>query len=498
MFTNYFERNYISRAKFIALVIALIASSSVSSVAQPEIPQSFASVAKVVEPAVVSIDTKSRIAQPVARATPSPGTEEDVLEFLRRQMQQRPVYGVGSGFIVDKRGFILTNAHVVQNAARITVKVDSGEEFVAKVIGTDDETDIAVLKIDARRDLPFLKFGDSDKVEVGDWVLAIGSPFGLAKSVTAGIISQKQRETPYASAFQRFIQTDAAVNRGNSGGPLVNKDGEVIGVNSQIATSTGDYNGVSFALPSREAEYVYNQILKNGKVRRGYLGVLLESVKAEYAAVYGLKAAAGAIITDVRDKNGPAATAGMQSGDVITEVNGQSVLNAQDLISKVAATSPDQTITVGYLREVGAKMESRTATIKLGERPGSRVADDTDDRRTLPVDGSKPEQKPFGLTLVDFTPALAASAKLEGQKGVLIKEINPVSFIADVRNSQGGIALGEGDLIQKINRVSVADVRTFTDIVAKLKVGDPVVLHVINYNPATASPQLKIVQFTIK
>lgn len=466
--------------------------------AQPDkLAKSFAEIAKKVEPAVVSIDTKSRVSQPTARATPSPGTDDDVLEFLRRQVQQRPVYGVGSGFIVDRRGYILTNAHVVQSAARITVKIDSGEEFAATVLGSDDETDIAVLKIEARRDLPFLKFGDSEKTEVGDWVLAIGSPFGLAKSVTAGIISQKQRETPYSTSFQRFIQTDAAVNRGNSGGPLVNLDGDVIGVNSQIATSTGDFNGVSFALPSREADYVYNQILKNGKVRRGYLGVLLDSVKAEYAAVYGLKSAAGAIITDIRDAKGPAATAGMQSGDVIIDVNGQPIANAADLISKVAATSPDQTVTLSYLREIGAKMEQRSATVKLGERPG-RATDSDEDRRPLLVDGAKPEQKPFGLTLVEFTPALAATAKLDGQKGVLIKEINPVSFIADVRNSQGGIALGEGDLIQRINRVSVSDVKVFTDIVAKLRVGDAVVLHVLNYNPATGSAQLKIVQFTVR
>ncbi len=465
---------------------------------QPDkLAKSFAEIAKKVEPAVVSIDTKSRVSQPVARATPSPGTDDEVMEFLRKQMQQRPVYGVGSGFIVDKKGYILTNAHVVQGAARITVKIDSGEEFAATVLGSDDETDIAVLKIDARRDLPSLQFGDSEKAEVGDWVLAIGSPFGLAKSVTAGIISQKQRETPYSTSFQRFIQTDAAVNRGNSGGPLVNLDGDVVGVNSQIATSTGDFNGVSFALPSREAEYVYNQIVKSGKVRRGYLGVLLDSVKAEYAAVYGLKSAAGAIITDIRDRNGPAATAGMQPGDVITDVNGQPVQNAADLISRVAATSPDQTITLNYLREVGTRMEQKTAAVKLGERPG-RVADNDDDRRTLPVDGAKPEQKPFGLTLVEFTPVLAATAKLEGQKGVLIKEINPVSFIADVKNSQGGIALGEGDLIQKINRVSVTDVKAFSDIVAKLKIGDAVVLHVLNYNPATGGAQLKIVQFTVR
>ena len=274
--------------------------------AQPEKAlKSFAEIAKKVEPAVVSIDSKSKIAQPVAKGTPAPGDSDDIMDFFRRQLPQRPVYAVGSGFIVDKSGYILTNQHVIDDAARITVKLDSGEEFTARVVGADDETDLAVLKIDAGRDLPFLKFGDSDKAEVGDWVLAIGSPFGLAKTVTAGIISQTHRETPYATAFQRFIQTDAAINRGNSGGPLVNMDGDVIGINSQIATSTGDYNGVGFALPAHEASYVFEQIVKNGKVRRGYLGANLESIKTEYAKVYGLKDAKGAIITDIRDKQEP-------------------------------------------------------------------------------------------------------------------------------------------------------------------------------------------------
>ena len=200
----------------------------------------------------------------------------------------------------------MTNFHVVDDSSKITVSLPSGEEYIAKIIGTDEETDLAVLKIEAGRDLPFIKFGNSDKARVGDWVLAIGSPFGLTKTVTAGIISQTNRETPSGNAFQRFIQTDAAINRGNSGGPLVNMKGEVIGVNSQIATSTGDYNGIGFALPSNEASNVYKQILQNGKVRRGYLGVLLDSVKTEFAKVYDLPEAKGAIITEVRKKGAAA------------------------------------------------------------------------------------------------------------------------------------------------------------------------------------------------
>ena len=239
-----------------------------STITTPEkLSAYFAEVAKIVEPAVVSIDTKGKVPEVATKGEPAPGDADDIMDFFRRQLPRRAAQSVGSGFIVDKRGYILTNAHVVEDAVRINVKLDSGEEYVAKVIGTDEETDLAVLKIDAGKDLPFVKLGDSAKSRVGDWVLALGSPFGLTRTVTAGIISQVKRETQATTPIQKFIQTDAAINRGNSGGPLVNMDGEVIGVNSQIATSTGDYNGIGFALPSAEAASVYDQILKTGKIR---------------------------------------------------------------------------------------------------------------------------------------------------------------------------------------------------------------------------------------
>ncbi|MEP6788050.1 MAG: Do family serine endopeptidase [Acidobacteriota bacterium] len=488
------------RSVMLANAFILLGIFGATLSAQPEkVAKTFTDIAKKVEPAVVSIDTKGKTPQVAAKESVPPSDGSDIMEFLRKQMQQRPVHSVGSGFIVDKTGYIVTNAHVIEDAARITVKLDSGEEFNARVIGSDDQTDLAILKIDAPRDLAFVKFGDSDKAEVGDWVLAIGSPFGLTKTVTAGIISQTRRETPYATAFQRFIQTDAAINRGNSGGPLVNLDGEVIGINSQIATSTGDYNGIGFALPSRDAENVYGQIVKSGKVRRGYLGVVLDSVKTEFASVYGLKDAKGAIVTDIRDKQGPAATAGLQVGDVVVEFNGKPVDSAQDLIAKVAATSPEQTVTVGYLRESGTNFDPKTATIRLSERPTARNPDDDkSERRVLPIDGAKVVAKPFGLTLSELNPVLTEKYKTGTQKGLIVKDINPASFIADVKDSFGADALGEGDLIQKINRVSVTDLKTFNETVSKLKVGDAVVLNVLTYNPQTASLQLKIVQFTVK
>jgi serine protease Do len=482
------------------IVISVLGAAPQVLFAQPEkISKSFAEIAKRVGPAVVSIDAKSRMSQPVVKGTPAPGDSDDIMEFFRRQMPSRPVYAVGSGFIVDKGGYIVTNAHVIENAARITIKLDNGEEYEARLVGSDDLTDLAVLKIEAGKELPSVKLGDSDKAEVGDWVLAIGSPFGLNKTVTAGIISQTRRETPYASAFQKFIQTDAAINRGNSGGPLVNMDGEVIGINSQIATSTGDYNGVGFALPSDEAANVYEQIVKNGKVRRGYLGAYLDSVKGEFARVYGMTQPGGAIVVEIRDKNGPAALAGLQAGDVLLAFNGQPLADAQDLIAKVAGSGPDRSVTLDYLRENGANVEHRSAMLKLAERPADeRVAPDDPDRRKLPVDPPADDQKPFGLTLSPLTPTLAATYKLAGVKGLLVKEVNPASFIADVKNSFGFGALGEGDLIQRINRVEVTDLKTFSQIVSKLKVGDPVVLHVVSFNPARGEPQLKIVQFTVK
>jgi serine protease Do len=497
MIRNYQKRS--NRRSISVFGLAVILLTCVGIHAQPEkLSKSFAQITKRVEPAVVSIDTKGPAPAAVPGQKPSPSESDDVMDFLRRQMQQRPVRAVGSGFVVDKDGYIMTNAHVIAGALRIVVKLDSGEEFPARVVGTDEETDLAVLKIDPKRELPSVRFADSDKAEVGDWVLALGSPFGLAKTVTAGIISQTQRETPYASAFQRFIQTDAAINRGNSGGPLVNMDGEVVGVNSQIATSTGDYNGVGFALPSREAEFVFKQIVANGKVRRGFLGVLLDSVKAEYAAVYGLKDARGAIVTDVRDKQGPAGRAGLQAGDIVVEFDNQPIGSAQDLIARVAATSPDQNVTFTFLRETGNEMVRRSVTTKLGERPVRNIADDENaNKRVLPVNG-KVDLKPFGLTLVEMTPTMAASYKLDGQKALIVKEINPAGVIADIKTANGTDAVIEGDLIKRINRVNVTDLPSFNAAAAKLKVGDPVVLHVLAYNPANKATQLKIVQFTVR
>src|SRR6202163_1692669 len=260
---------------------------------------SFVEIASRVEPSVVNIDTM-QVSPDLAEGDNEDKpdrTQNNPLDMFRRQQVPRPTRGVGSGFIIDPKGYILTNNHVIDGASRITIGLQTGERFRGKVIGIDKETDLAIIKVDAPRDLPVMKFGDSNSAQVGDWVLAIGSPFGLDQTVTAGIISKKERDSQAFSSFQRFLQTDAAINRGNSGGPLVNMHGEAIGVNSQIATLTGDYNGIGFALPSNEAKFVCEQLLSSGKVKRGYLGVTLESVHGEFASVYRLPDTKGAIVS---------------------------------------------------------------------------------------------------------------------------------------------------------------------------------------------------------
>src|SRR5215510_3058847 len=362
-----------------------------TTVAQPEmqiarapeaLSASFAEIARRVEPAVVNIETT----QPTIEVSEKDDDKDDqdsnnLLDMFRRR-PRTPTRGVGSGFIVNPKGYILTNYHVIQDAARIIVGLQSGEKYRGNVVGFDPETDVAVIKIDSTKDLPTVTLGDSNAAQVGDWVLAMGSPFGLDQTVTAGIISKKERESPYFNIFQRFLQTDAAINRGNSGGPLVNMRGEVIGMNSQIATSTGDYNGIGFALPSNETSFVYKQLIAQGKVKRGYLGITLESVHDEFAKVYGLPEAKGAVVTFVASVEGgeptPAAAAGIVANDIIVEFENASIANAQDLIQRVASTPVGQQVTITLLRDVNGKLEKKTAGVVLGERPASVAAREWD------------------------------------------------------------------------------------------------------------------------
>ena len=478
-----------------------VAQGEVQIARAPEaLSASFSEIAKRVEPAVVNIETLQAAAEIEGNdedqkddSTPNP-----LLDLMRRQ--RRPLHGVGSGFIVDAKGYILTNQHVIEGATRITVGLLSGEKFRGKVVGVDEETDVAVIKIEPGRDLPTVKLGDSNATQVGDWVLAIGSPFGLDQTVTAGIISKKERETPSNSSFQRFLQTDAAINRGNSGGPLVNMRGEVIGMNSQIATSTGDYNGIGFALPATETSFVYKQIVDAGRVRRGYLGTTLDSVKEEFAKVYGLPEAKGAIIMDVqpaRDgQETPAAKAGLQSGDIITEFNGQPVGNAQDLIMKVAGSGVGQSVSFAFLRDAEGKLEKHAVNVVLAERPVSQPAGATGDPSKGKDSAPKVGVLKLGLTLAELTPQLTTDKHLTGVRGLYLKELDPNGVAADVRSAQGQPALVEGDVITRINRLPVTTLADFQRVLSGLKPGDPVVLNVSRYESRLRRVVQQIVQFT--
>ena len=476
---------------------AVAQDGSQSAARAPEaLSASFVEIASRVEPAVVNIDTmqvSSDIAESDNDDKPERNQSNPFYDMLRRP-QPRPTRGVGSGFIIDPKGYILTNNHVIDGATRITIGLLTGERFRGKVIGIDKETDLAIIKIDAPHDLPVMKFGDSNAAQVGDWVLAIGSPFGLDQTVTAGIISKKERDSQTFTSFQRFLQTDAAINRGNSGGPLVNMHGEAIGVNSQIATLTGDYNGIGFALPSNEAKFVCQQILSGGRVKRGFLGVSVEAVRAEFARVYRLPEVRGAIVADVPQETQPtpAMKAGLQTNDVIIEFNGQPVQDSNDLIAKVAATAVGQTATLAYLRDVDGKLERHTVSVTLAERQDLTAGD-------VEINGTKDKPETvktssgrIGLTLGELTPQLITEKHLTGVKGLYVKDVDPSGLAADVRPNE----IFAGEVVTRINRVPVATLADFQRVVESVKPGDAIVLNLTHFDRKFNRLAQRIVQFT--
>jgi serine protease Do len=402
--------------------------------------------------------------------------------------------------IVNTAGFILTNAHVVSSANKIRVKLSDGAETDAKVIGIDTQTDLAVIKIETNKPLRVARMGDSDKLTVGDWVLAIGSPFGLEQTVTAGIISAKDRVAESgATAFQQFLQTDAAINPGNSGGPLVNLAGEVIGINTQIATNTGTYSGICFALPSSTAVDVYNQLVIDGRVRRGFLGIRPQEITPQIARLNNIADGQGVVVLDLTSDTSPAATAGLQSGDVITSINAQKVKSARELIRRIASLPIGSLARVDYIRAG----ERRTANVKLEERK-----DETQTRpnsRPIPYDPRNPRRAPekpdepqdrgksksgLGINAKTLTPEMARVQGLDGAHGAFIVSIEPGS-IAD-ENS-----LTTDDLIVEVNNKAVAGQEDFVRITRELKSGDDVVIKVLRKERGPLR-RVWIVSFTMR
>lgn len=438
-----------------------------------ELSNAIGEMARRVEPSVVNITSDYGI-RPARSGRSRGGSEEDEEEdpgfdLFRRFFpntpfnlpQPRRLPGNGSGMIVDPNGYILTNNHVVDRADRIKVKLNGDpKEYEAKLVGVDRETDLAVIKIDADRKLPPVKIGNSDAVQVGDWAVAIGSPFGLEATVTAGIISAKGR--PGMEQFQRFIQTDAAINPGNSGGPLLNIRGEVIGVNTAIATSNGAYQGVGFALPINTAVRVYNEIIKTGRVNRGSIGVSLERTTPELLRVYG--AERGAFVNAV-EPGSPAEKAGLREQDIIVALNGKPVQSGDDLVERVASAPIGSEATLTIVRE-GKKQDVR---VTIGDRsqvwarnPRIRGVESEPEPQERPASGAK-----FGFYVRNLTQADREELGYEGPGALVITRVDPGSFAED-------IGLRPNDIIIAVNRRPIRTIEDIKQIQASLKPGDAV------------------------
>ena len=429
----------------------------------------FTDLVDQVGPSVVNIRTLEK----VASSDDSQGMDEDMLEFFRRfglpmpnvprrsprqspPGQEEQPRGVGSGFILTPDGYVMTNAHVVEGADEVIVTLTDKREFKAKIVGSDKRTDVAVVKIDAKS-LPAVKIGDVNKLKVGEWVMAIGSPFGLENSVTAGIVSAKQRDT---GDYLPFIQTDVAINPGNSGGPLINMRGEVVGINSQIYSRSGGFMGISFAIPVDEAIRVSDQLRATGKVTRGRIGVQIGPVTKEIAESIGLGKAQGALVSAVEPES-PAAKAGVEAGDVITKFDGKPIDKVSDLPRMVGNTKPGTHSTLSVLR----RGKNKDLNLVIAEVE----PDDAAAKAKAPGSGGKSSpqgtisNKPLGLTLGELTAAQKKELAIKG--GVKVVAATDAAARAGLR---------EGDVILQLANVEVTDLKSFEAAWAKADKAKPV------------------------
>ncbi|MCI0355844.1 MAG: Do family serine endopeptidase [Acidobacteria bacterium] len=450
--------------------------------APQQLSSAFSQVANQIEPSVVNINTESTIRPrqgPQRRRGVPRGDNDPFQDFFDRFFGPQqdgddsgPGSGgggirersLGSGVIVDPNGYILTNAHVVEGADRIRVQLPTDapgdQPHEAKVIGADRETDLAVIKVETKKPLQAAKLGNSDSMVVGDWVLAIGSPFGLQQTVTAGIVSAKGRNIIPRRQFQTFIQTDAAINPGNSGGPLVNMKGEVIGINTAIYTQSSGYQGVGFALPSNTVAKVYNELIgPEHKVTRGSIGVVFNATpNPSVARVYGV--GSGVIIADVTSA-GPAEKAGIKVGDTIVAVDGKPVQNGDELVAEISGRKPGTTTRLSYLRD-GKKGEAAVVIADRAKLFAGRLGDDDEDSG-----GSQPVEAKMGVTVRTLTDEMADRLGV-AKRGVIVQEVRNGSFAEDV-------GLARGMVILEVNRRPVNSEDEFRKVESELKSGQDVV-----------------------
>jgi len=435
-----------------------------------QLSSSFAAIVTRLEPAVVNISTAQLVERPRRRAPQRPQQQDPFRDFFDRffdmpEQGAQASRSLGSGFIVDKKGYILTNNHVIEQATKIQVKLQGDTTlYTAKVVGSDAETDLAVIKIDAKRDLAVAKLGNSESVRVGDWVLAFGSPFQLDSTVTAGIVSAKDRSGVTAQQFQRFIQTDAAINRGNSGGPLVNMAAEVIGINTAIFTATGGFQGVGFALPSNTAIGVYNQLVEFGKVTRGSIGITFDEERSQNPiTLHALGADYGMVVESVV-AGGPAERGGLKAGDVITKVNGNPVRSSSDLVDPIAQSPIGSTVRLTVVRE------RKTLELSVIVEDRTKIFPELAGRAATPQGEAVPAQ--LGLRVEDLTAQTAKQLGFESAAGAVVVEVEATSFGED-------IGFARGDLIAEVNGEAVRSAADYRRLVAQLKPGQNVVFRVM-------------------
>jgi serine protease Do len=446
-----------------------------------QLSNTFRQVAKQLEPSVVNVNSETGARQQPRRRSRRPNTpegEDPFQDFFDHffggqggdDVPMPPGGGreqsLGSGVIMNANGYIITNFHVVDGADRIRIKLKDEPPGIlhdAKVIGSDRETDLAVIKIDPPKDhtLTPARLGDSDNMEVGDWVLAIGSPFNLEETVTAGIVSAKGRNINPSRNFQSFLQTDAAINPGNSGGPLVNMSGEVIGINTAIFTQSYGYQGVGFAMPSNTVRDVYNQLTgPEHKVSRGSIGVEFNAQPTPaLARVYGVKA--GVTISGVRPPGGPADQAGLQVGDTIIAVNGKPVKTGDELVALISATKPGSKVDLTYVRNG----QQKEAKITVADR--AKLFGDRNDETEESSDQGKPTSGKLGMAVRNITPEMAQRLGTPEGKGVAVTEVKPDSFADD-------IGVQPGDAILQVNRQPVNSEEEFRRLTGQFKSGQDV------------------------
>jgi len=437
-----------------------LAGASKSPSAPRMIPDNFSALAEQVGPAVVNIQVEKTAGETGMRPQfrGNPFGDERFKEFFGGQQQpERKQGGLGTGFIIDKTGLIITNNHVVEDADTIKVKLKDEREFDAKVVGRDPQTDLALIKVDAKGELPVARLGRSAELKVGEWVLAVGSPFGLEQTVTAGIVSAKGRAIG-SGPYDDFIQTDASINPGNSGGPLVNLNGEVVGINTAIIAQG---QGIGFAIPIDMATKIVVQLKDNGEVTRGWLGVNIQDLKGELADYYGAKGGEGVLVTEVVPGN-PAEKAGIQAKDIITAVDGEKVRTSRELTAKAATLPVGETTKITVVRDG----KERTVDVKVAKRPVT-VADA----------GKPPVEKEgeYGLQVTDLTPEMARRLKTNREAGVVVVGVRP-----DSKAAKAG--LQQGDLILEVDRQNVSSTGELKQLLAKHTGGDGIALLVQRAN----------------